>query len=730
MAEKKEGFLSAFLKDNLIKIAILIVFLIFPIFALLLIPGYKVSDGFKTLQEIEAYAKYFDEKSITMENSNLDKPDYTAFYKSQKIGFFASKFKRLASFFGIGKGLPWGVLTYKNLLEKLLEAGKAKNYTGTFVLKVNATQNTKIVVWGDVQGAFHSLSRNLRELVKLGIIDENLKVTNPDYYLIFMGDVISRSAFIMETVSVVARLILNNPENVFYIRGNHESSNYWNGKGLERELKIRARSLDKNAETPLEKLTNDFFDTLPAIVYFGALPDQTIQFLRISHEGADGESKIAEINDSKLSPFLSTKSTNKVSLFNYKDIKEDASGPQIEIKAILKAEIKRKTYQAMDGLRLTSPENGVTAWTMLSCPTETYQKGLEYFFDAFSIIQAGAKIEDWTITLHSQDVRTLSGFKERKHNLISGQNLDGTQPVQAQAPAPTPTVQPTATNQATQVPQAASTQNSAPAPVPAQSPQTVPPSAPTSQAQVPAPTTPVTNAPTQATNLTTPQTSAPTAAQNPAQTSASPIAAATPAAVPLQTTQAAQTATTAPQQAVIPAATTTQPTTTSSSAPLPVPVPQTPAQTQAVATTPSAVQALPTPSSVQGSTQTQSLTTPVAPVTAVQTPAPSVQMNQVPQAVASVQNPATSAPVQSAQNQQIQAPQSPTPPAVTTTSTQMPPAPTNPPAQTTTSAASSPAPTPAAPTTTVQNPSPIPAPAANQGPTTGQEITFKPYKES
>lgn len=683
MAEKKESAASGFLTSKLFKIIIGSTLLILPILLFLLIPGYKAGDGFKTLAEVEKYAAVFDEKKISMENTNLDKPEYTAFYKSQRLGFFGAKLKTL----GLSSGLPWTVHSYKNLLEKAIDLAKPKNYSGVFAFKIATSPATKIVVWGDVQGAFHSLVRDLRELVKLGIIDENLKVASPDNYLVFMGDVISRSPFIMETVSLVSRLILNNPENVFYLRGNHESNNYWNGKGLERELKLRARTLDKGAETPLEKLTNDFFDTLPALVYAGILPNDTAQFVRISHEGADGDGKIAEINDAKLAPFLSTKLTGKIGSFNYKDIKEGASTQPIEIKAIVKAEIKRKTYQAMDGLRLTSPENGVTAWTMLSCPTETYQKGLEYFFDAFSIIQAGAKIEDWTITLHSQDVRTLSGFKTRQHNLISGQVIGGDGAVAA----PTPPVAAPTTQSSAAVPQA---QNQVQVTVPAAVPVVIPAQPQAVQVAVPAQAsaqtaTPVAAPQQQPTPSPQASTSAVLVAQSPAPIVATPAQTQNvPQAAPVVAAPVPVVAQTSPVQTSVPASTAAQ----SVATPVPAPVQQNPAvapvaQVQAIAPV---VQASQGPVAPQ--VQTQEV------LTATPAPAQPQVVQTTPVAVAPQQTPASAVPV------------------TTLTAAAVQPAAPQPVAQVV------PAQVVVAQPAQSQTPAPVAAPQGSG------EITFKPYK--
>lgn len=450
---KPSSFLAKIIEQKKrIVIFLISVLGVLPLATLLIIPSYKNAEGFKTLSEVEKYAAAFDETKISMENTNLVKPDYTNFYTAQQKGFFGAKLQKL----GLAQKLPWTAHTYKNYFEQLVKAGKEKQLTGNFLYKITPAATAKIIVWGDIQGALHSLTRGLRELVKQGILGEDLKVTNPEHYLIFMGDVTSRSPFLMETLSLVARLMLSNPDNVFYIRGNHESSNYWQGHGLKTELKIRAEKLGDSTtkeEFPLEALSNAFFDTLPTAIYLGAAPEHERIFVRLSHEGVDGESKIGEINDTKMSPFLATKITaGKIAVLNYKDLKEGTAPAAIAVKALLKAEVKRKTYQSMDGLRLLSPENGINAWSMLSCPTEVYRKGLEYFYDAFVVIQAGAKIEDWTITLNNQDVRTLQGFKTRSLNLISGQLLSGT-PAPTEAPAATtipPATQP-ATSTQTQV---------------------------------------------------------------------------------------------------------------------------------------------------------------------------------------------------------------------------------------------------------------------------------------
>jgi hypothetical protein len=70
----------------------------------------------------------------------------------------------------------------------------------------------------------------------------------------------------------------------------------------------------------------------------------------------------------------------------------------------------------------------VVAWTVLSCPTKIYQQGINFFHDAFIMINiTSEQVSQWTITLYNQDVRVKNGFAQRTHNFISGAVISGNQ---------------------------------------------------------------------------------------------------------------------------------------------------------------------------------------------------------------------------------------------------------------------------------------------------------------
>ena len=56
-----------------------------------------------------------------------------------------------------------------------------------------------------------------------------------------------------------------NPDNVFYLRGNHEKNKYWENFSMERELRFKAAQFaTRNVlKAPLTNQINTFFQTLP-----------------------------------------------------------------------------------------------------------------------------------------------------------------------------------------------------------------------------------------------------------------------------------------------------------------------------------------------------------------------------------------------------------------------------------------------------------------------------------
>jgi hypothetical protein len=93
-------------------------------------------------------------------------------------------------------------------------------------LKVN--DETKIILFGDFHGSFHTFFRLLCRLHRYGIVDLNTFVINDPYKIIFLGDILDRGMYALDILNIIFKLIITNnkePENqkIIFNRGNHEN---------------------------------------------------------------------------------------------------------------------------------------------------------------------------------------------------------------------------------------------------------------------------------------------------------------------------------------------------------------------------------------------------------------------------------------------------------------------------------------------------------------------------
>lgn len=359
-------------------------------------------------------------KNITMENSNPIKPSYQKYYQSLNPSFLANKINAVLESFFIKEKTYNASLKFLQQLS-IFEKNNKESIKDDFICKVTPTSDSKIIFFGDIQGAYNSLVRDFARLKELDLIDNDFKLKDFNNYIVFNGDVVSRSPYQLETLTLVLQVLNQNPENAFYLKGNHETNNYWHGFGLKDEI---AGRIEKSKQEPVFVKLNNLFQSLPLALYFDVMPEPGMDFIRISHYGADRNPVLAKESENKFFNFLSAKSSDKKKCLPVVQARNESSENPIKLHAILKSEKKRDTYQDMDGMRMIQPENGVPGWTLLSCPTEVYQKGLKFFYDAFAIIQTASEIKDWTITLHKQDVRTMLGFETQTYFLTSGQNKE------------------------------------------------------------------------------------------------------------------------------------------------------------------------------------------------------------------------------------------------------------------------------------------------------------------
>jgi len=377
---------------------------------LLFVPVHRGSYGFDSLQTAVSYADRMLEYP-EMDNTNLVRPDYTTFHTKQLIGTFQGKLQTIFSWVGLQKKQLWTPEYFAESIARATKLLKLRGVKKNIIYKIATKPDTGLIIWGDLQGAYHSFVRGLQKLHEMKILGNDFKILKKDTFFVFMGDAISRSAYGMEILSLMLRLFEVNPKRVIYLRGNHEDKKYWQAFGLKDQLRIRAGHLSDTFFVPE---LDELFSYLPLGLYL-PIPGSKNEFVRISHLGRERSKKLKE---EKYVKFLQEQPQ---AFLTWHQIKKNViHGSDVTIASIIHSEKKRHSFQIMDGLRQLPSEERATAWTLFSSPTTASQKGLKFFHDAFVFLRAGNEKAQWHLTLYAQDVRKKDGFKTKTYQFFTG----------------------------------------------------------------------------------------------------------------------------------------------------------------------------------------------------------------------------------------------------------------------------------------------------------------------
>ena len=370
---------------------------------------FKISLDKFTITNLMRYSSKIDE-CPAIDNENYWNPDYATFYKKYTKGLLAHKFNKLTYLIGFRKKPTWTPELFSNLLIDLVD-NPISNYQGDFIVKLKTSSHSRIVIWGDLQGAFHSLVRDLNKLKDMKVLNNFLKINSENDYFIFNGDAIDRSPYILETLTVIMQLIRLNPHQVFYVKGDHENHELWTSFQTAVELKMKTKYIFKDNGALLIEYLKKFFNTLPLAIY---IQSEDNLLMRVSHYNAT-ELPYAE---SDFYNFLSTKTQKKISFAKLEN--HFFSQQEISLKACINSINHIISIETFKGLELLAPQNAVMTWSILSSPTLTYGTLYKFFYDAFVILESANNIDLWTLTLYYQDVRKLSGYVTEHYSLIYG----------------------------------------------------------------------------------------------------------------------------------------------------------------------------------------------------------------------------------------------------------------------------------------------------------------------
>ena len=303
----------------------------------------------------------------------------------------------------------------KNRLDNYLSNNPKKTGDSKEIIKINVP-DAHLIIWNDLHGAFHSLVRALKWLKQENIINDNLEIIKDNYFFIFNGDLINKSPYVLETLTLALTLIEKNPKKVFYTQGNHEKNGAWKNFSLRKELQIRIKNVTSlnNGIIPLEHEINTFFTSLPKAVYLQNTENPK-NLILISHFGRNENT----IDEEETGDFFLKTDAPPVDF--YEITKKVATPTPLDIKAVIKSEHWKYSRRMKNGLALLDQEAGSITWSVFSSPTSVYQKYMNFFYDAFIILKAQNPIEKSTITLVNRDIRTKNNFKIHEPiNIMSG----------------------------------------------------------------------------------------------------------------------------------------------------------------------------------------------------------------------------------------------------------------------------------------------------------------------
>lgn len=350
------------------------------------------------LPEIALYAATLNEYP-DIDNDNWYNPVFTSLYHSQKQSFFSKVF----NFTGL-RSYPFSIAMLENILNDVLADREQLEVggDGEIVQKIFPEPDAKFVVFGDLQGAFHSFIRDLQKLVQLNVLSNDLEIAEKCYF-IFNGNVINGSPYNAETLFLVLQLMKRNPSKVIYIQGRKEMHYEKSESPLSQQIKAVSGANNEVLDQRIEK----FFNTLPLALY---IMNDEKKGIRV-----DANTN-KQFTDEMISSFLATRNKPWITTFQKIDKRE----VPVEIMAIVTVDNNYKT------VGLKRHIDYLILWSIFSSPIGAHRRLYGFVNDAFAIIDITPYIKNWNIVFYHNDALRGQPFgPPSAYNLISGDLLYG-----------------------------------------------------------------------------------------------------------------------------------------------------------------------------------------------------------------------------------------------------------------------------------------------------------------
>ena len=367
---------------------------------------------FTRLSQAEAYALYYSEK-VEPDNKDWVRPDFSSAYTERKPNFL----QRLAANIGFTTN-KFDMDSFKSLIRKITKERKKYGCDKEMPLeKVQPAEGDRFMIWCDLQGAFHSLLRDLSYLKSQGVINDYFKILKPNYYFVFNGNIVGGSAFQFEMLTLLLQLMNVNPKKIFYTKGMEERR--WHNFALFTELKVRVgKELDKLTE--IRTLIDNFFSTLPFALYLTHEVPKELQVVVIGNNDYVrkhlARNYLGQLGkDGECPGFFEYEKPMKIS----DEIKK------ISVLSFITGEDRSLEYRKTKGLTMGGTVAGALSWVIFSSPTTRSQTLYRFFYDAFAELVVQGNVNEWSISLINQQLPDKKGFvSKERYNLTTAESVN------------------------------------------------------------------------------------------------------------------------------------------------------------------------------------------------------------------------------------------------------------------------------------------------------------------
>jgi len=372
---------------------------------------------FSSMQDVITIALQYPEK-LRPDNGGYLNPDFSSAYQERSRRCH----NNILSWFGYDDLCNEGLTAFHMLCEKVTQHREAAGDGRRQVMRLQHEPGDVLVLWGDLQGAFHSFVRALTDLRLRGIIDDQFVIQQPGYYFVINGNVCGYAGYNLELLQLVLVLMDRNPNRVLCMRGVFEDRHFWEDQGLLQQITSMSGGKSVMVQQ-ISKSVSRFFDTLPDALYID-YPSTTIQLhrlIRISPSGREHH----EIDAQWMGDlFAATRKGGHEKLQRYILSNHAKTVGNVAVRVLIKSVDGLIDYMQTNGLELLEPESGATTWSVFSAATDFHREINRFFYDAFVEIELKSQLHEVVITLYNRDIRTNEPFhKASRYTLVSAREL-------------------------------------------------------------------------------------------------------------------------------------------------------------------------------------------------------------------------------------------------------------------------------------------------------------------